>query len=590
MNADLDDKGEDHRPLILMTRLTSNKKVDEQQRAAFISPLSDKMGSLQASGHLPLFHYGVSITIVYFIKKRCISLAPYTVLLASTMAFVACGSDNNTDADANQGLDASSTSACENNPCAVTDSGATCSVSDSESTGYVCECSTGYSSDGESCVDSDACENNLCATTDSAATCVDDDAPSDGYSCECSDNFSLEGNTCVPKPCALPPDVDNDGSAAYPFGNDLDDDGDGARSYLFGGRDTNDSNANVVVASGNGSFTLSATYPLNRGGSPTGVVTGDFNDDGNMDVAITDQSGSEAGEGGHAEVWLGGGDLSFSFASNASLTRGGGQLSTGDFNGDGALDLFNKGEVLLGNCDGTFTASATLQPQLHSSYVADLNGDNNMDVVGIVYGSSITRLMGAGDGSFTEGSLAYPNVQALAIGFLDDNTSMDVVADAYGTPYTLKTFTQDAMGALTQQSLHNAGDFNTNPIIGDVNNDGNNDVISYDFIANTVNVFLGDGTGALAAPIAVMSGIGSNDGRVLIDVDGDGNRDLLITDQINGFAASAGNGNTGFAAPTFVTTGQGAFGLATADFNADGKIDAVVVNISSGDFVILEGQ
>lgn len=25
MNADLDDKGEDHRPLILMTRLTSNK-------------------------------------------------------------------------------------------------------------------------------------------------------------------------------------------------------------------------------------------------------------------------------------------------------------------------------------------------------------------------------------------------------------------------------------------------------------------------------------------------------------------------------------------------------------------------------------
>ncbi|MBL4636722.1 MAG: hypothetical protein JKY56_22925 [Kofleriaceae bacterium] len=472
----------------------------------------------------------------------------YAPILVGTLAFGACGSDAKpADADANAGLDASSvSSACENNPCATNDSAATCSLSDSAPGGYACECSAGYSRGEGSCVDTDACESNPCNSIDTGATCVDTAAPADGYSCTCSTGFEYDGTSCIALPCTLRPDVDGDGIPAYPFGSDLDDDGDGARTYLLGGRDTNDSDANTILATGDGSFSVVETYSLNRGGSPTGVVVADFNDDGNLDIAITDQSGSMAGEGGHVEVWLGGGNMGFAFASNASLTRGGGKLSTGDFNNDGALDLFNRGEVLFGNCDGTFTADNTLQTTLHESYVADLNGDGNLDIVGIEYDTGIVRLLGAGDGSFTEGTLAYSGVQALSIGFLDNNESLDVVADAFAfnAPYSLKTFTQSTMGALEEKTLYAVADeFNGNSVIGDVNNDGNSDVITHDFIANTINVFLGDGTGAIAAPTTVISNLGATGGKILVDVNGDGNRDLLITDQNTGFGASAGDGN-----------------------------------------------
>jgi len=72
------------------------------------------------------------------------------------------------------------------------------------------------------------------------------------------------------------------------------------------------------------------------------VAVGDFNGDGKPDLAVG---------GSPVAVLLGNGDGTFQPAVNSG--PGGGPV-VADINGDGKLDLVNRGSVRLGNGDGTF--------------------------------------------------------------------------------------------------------------------------------------------------------------------------------------------------------------------------------------------
>src|ERR1700751_4532411 len=98
------------------------------------------------------------------------------------------------------------------------------------------------------------------------------------------------------------------------------------------------------------------------------------------------------------------------FGPGTSYTVGNGPLGivAGDFNGDGRLDLAvaNSGSgsisVLIGNGDGTF------QPALNTPAgttpwaltVADLNGDGHQDLVVADEAGSVLVLLGKGGGTF----------------------------------------------------------------------------------------------------------------------------------------------------------------------------------------------
>ncbi|RZL13334.1 MAG: hypothetical protein EOO62_08420, partial [Hymenobacter sp.] len=108
--------------------------------------------------------------------------------------------------------------------------------------------------------------------------------------------------------------------------------------------------------------------------------------------------------------------------------------------------------------------------------------------------------------------------------------------------------------------------------LGDVNNDGNLDLIALTAGTNTASVLLGTSTGALGSATTYAISANSND-LALSDVNNDGKLDLVI-------ATSAGLN-------VLLGTGAGAFGAATtvgntflyslqlADMNADGILDAV---------------
>jgi hypothetical protein len=166
----------------------------------------------------------------------------------------------------------------------------------------------------------------------------------------------------------------------------------------------------VVLGYGNGAF--SAAGDLYTGIFPMGVAVGDFNADGRLDAVVA-SGGSTAYPGSGVTVSLGNGDGTFTLASGSPIPLGQNlsAIVTADFNGDGKLDLAvtdsggNSVLILLGNGDGTFGVPTTIPAgnQPDAIIAADFNNDGKLDLAVANYGDgTITLLLGNGDGTFTQ--------------------------------------------------------------------------------------------------------------------------------------------------------------------------------------------
>jgi hypothetical protein len=122
--------------------------------------------------------------------------------------------------------------------------------------------------------------------------------------------------------------------------------------------------------------------------------------------------------------------------------------------------------------------------------------------------------------------------------------------------------------------------------LGDVNNDGLLDLCVTGSERDTVDIFLGDGSGKFSlAPgspsVVSASAEFTTHGLQLVDLNEDGNLDILTTsNQQNSFATMFGNGRGGFSpgpAATF-PAGQGRYAFAFGDLDGDGHLDAVIAS------------
>jgi uncharacterized protein (TIGR03437 family) len=129
------------------------------------------------------------------------------------------------------------------------------------------------------------------------------------------------------------------------------------------------------------------------------IVAGDFNSDGNLDIAVMNATGAENDTSSTIGLLFGKGNSTFTVPSiPVPHLRG---IAVGDFNRDGKLDLgaaTNTGvQIFLGHGDWTFGTSV-VTPGAHGVdwlVPADFNGDKIPDLlVGTAY------LLGNGDGTF----------------------------------------------------------------------------------------------------------------------------------------------------------------------------------------------
>src|SRR5262245_35212343 len=142
---------------------------------------------------------------------------------------------------------------------------------------------------------------------------------------------------------------------------------------------------------------------------------GDINKDGRVDVVMFEMDGADGSPDpvhALATVYLQNADQSFSRQTEVyvlPIANVGRDFLLADFNEDGNLDLLLSDYsvdliLLLGKGDGTFQQATNLALNaLAFPTVADLNGDGHLDIVAATREGAAMVFLGVGDGTFTPG-------------------------------------------------------------------------------------------------------------------------------------------------------------------------------------------
>lgn len=294
------------------------------------------------------------------------------------------------------------------------------------------------------------------------------------------------------------------------------------------------------VLRGDGSGTLGAPEPWAAGiDYPVGVTVGDFDSDGLLDLAITNSS-PDVPTDGMLHVLRAAAPASFTAPVGYHVGDSPVMSATGDIDNDGDLDLAVTGNagadisVLHNQGDGTF-ALAGVYPSPGSPWeliLEDLSGDGVLDMAVATSQASLVQVWaGLGDGVFAvAGSLPTgPNTLGLIAADLDADGWLDLVA-TNADEATVSVYMADGVGTYTARDKVAAG---TNPrslVAGDFDSDGRLDIATADVSTNTVLVLIGDGDGAVEPSLGYL--VGANPSTVRAgDLNEDGVLDLVTSNQ-----------------------------------------------------------
>jgi len=125
-----------------------------------------------------------------------------------------------------------------------------------------------------------------------------------------------------------------------------------------------------------------------------------------------------------------------------------------------------------------------------------------------------------------------------------------------------------------------AGDTPFGLAIGDLNNDGNDDLVVANLLADA-SVYLGNGDGTFTAQPDALSGPGT--AAAISDLDGDGNADLAVTNgDTDDVSVLLGNGDGTFQDRDLYEVRANPRDVAVADLDGDTIVDLVTASNGSG--------
>lgn len=341
---------------------------------------------------------------------------------------------------------------------------------------------------------------------------------------------------------------------------------------------------------------------------PYGIAAGDFNGDGYLDVVTADSGDIDLSKPNHTVgVLLNNGDGTFKPHVNYRVGGGPTFVAVGDFNGDGNLDLavWNDWDgtvsILLGNGDGTFQKQKVTDLgtpiQADTLAVGDFNRDGKLDLVVTDFIHAAVRvLLGNGDGTF-QAPVSYSvaaRAMRVAVADLRNVGKLDLIVPTWaGNPNDAVSILLGNGDGTFQPAVNYS--VNSEPggvAIGDFNGDGKLDLAvanicghdpTYCEQTGTVSVLLGNGDGTFKPQTEYSVGHGPFD-IATSDFNGDGNLDLAVP---NGYDSTLtllfGKGDGTFNAQQTYAPGNQPLSLALGQFGLGnvGSADMVLANWGS---------
>ena len=348
---------------------------------------------------------------------------------------------------------------------------------------------------------------------------------------------------------------------------------------------------------------------------PELLVAGDFNHDGNMDLAVNctgfDVVAILFGDG------QGGFVLGGHFPTD-TLTKG---LQVGDVNRDGHLDLVSATNwgydenILLGDGLGSFHVAAPPSEidgdgEPVRLLLRDFNNDGRLDIfVNAPDDDKVVLYFGDGKGNFPGPDLEITGVQqpyGMDAADLNGDGKLDAaVCGVSNTPgqSVVSVMLGDGAGGFTI-STFSVGDLPSSCKIGDLNNDGIPDIVVAGALpgnttGNYISTFLGNGRGVFALAQTVQVGPGNLKGDIAIgDFDEDGKLDVAFP--VTGLQTPHqhstevdlffGDGHGHLSAGPVLTVGEEPHTVIAVDVNHDGHLDLAVTNRTDGTVTVLLGD
>ena len=332
--------------------------------------------------------------------------------------------------------------------------------------------------------------------------------------------------------------------------------------------------------------------------SAIAVVSGDMDGDGDPDVI-------SAGYLADAISWwknpLNKGSMSWgtqsTITTNADDAR---SIHAADLDNDGDLDVLSAsfGDNTIawyesnGGDNPTFveniiTSDSTYALQANSVYASDLDNDGDLDVLwgGVNLGKIYwAENDGAADPTFSAPQL----IDNFANGFMvvyasdvDSDGDMDVLsANWYGDDIAWFENTAGDGSAWTESTITSSADMARYVRAGDLDCDGDMDVVSASFNDDKIAWYENDGSESFTARTITSSADGADSVRVA-DVDSDGDLDVLSSsanDNKIAWYENQGGSPLSWSSHTISTAAIGANDVFAFDMDQDGDIDVLSVS------------